>query len=101
MASQLLSTSDLNEIGKTVELALESKMKLFFGLRRKRRDFTRSRGRHERYPGTHGYRVPARKKILGTDGYRVRAKKIFLGPGYRQEKIFWVPAKFSTISTPD
>ena len=42
MASQLLSTSDLNEIGKTVELALESKMKIFFGLRRKRRDVTRN-----------------------------------------------------------
>ena len=27
------------------------------------------RGRRERYPGTNGYRVPARKKILGTDGY--------------------------------
>ena len=42
MASQLLSTSDLNEIGKTVELALESKMKIFFGLRRKKRDVTRN-----------------------------------------------------------
>ena len=41
------------------------------------------RGRRERYPGTNGYRVPARKKILGTDGYRVPArKKIFGTDGY-------------------
>ena len=62
--------------------------------------FILSRGRHERYPGTHGYRGTGRypskfrkfgyrwvpgtgqKKILGTDGYRV-------------------PGKFSLMPTPD
>ena len=53
------------------------------------------RGRRERYPGTDGYRVPARKKFMGTDGYRVPARKKILGTdGYR------VPRKFSLMPTP-
>ena len=53
----------------------------------------KTRGRHERYPGTYEYRVlkkfqntgtagywVSRKfRHLGTDGYRVQARKIFLG----------------------
>ena len=65
----------------------------------RRRDYyIKPRGRHERYPGTYGYRVlrkfqnlgtagywVSRKfKNLGTAGYQAQARKIFFG--YR-----WVP----------
>ena len=56
------------------------------------------RGRHERYPGTHGYWrtgwYPSKFKNLGYCW--VSGTEKISEIGYR-----WVPAKFSTMPTPD
>ena len=41
-------------------------------------------------PGTDGYRVPARKKILGTDGYRVPEKFSLMPTPVRDTEYIYV-----------